>query len=215
MAEYRPEQGDIVMLNFSPQAGHEQAGRRPALVVSNASFHRYTGLAIFCPITNQIKDYPLHVRLDDRTRTTGEILCEHVKSLDYRENRKLCACIRKMTDEDWERYLRGDEDLGGLARGYSDRGALVTHIEWPCVPGMFLTIDTTIYDVLADGETVDSLTFTKLMNVVRQEDGPEVAVQFLDNILMPLNPKTPEQLAELNGIRERLVKLAKEARGEA
>ena len=140
---------------------------------------------------------------------------EYVKSLDYRENRKLCACIRKMTDEDWERYLRGDEDLGGLARGYSDRGALVTHIEWPCVSGMFLTIDTTIYDVLADGETVDSLTFTKLMDVVRQEDGPEVAVQFLDNILMPLNPKTPEQLAELNGIRERLVKLAKEARGEA
>lgn len=83
MAVYRPAQGDIVMLNFNPQAGHEQAGRRPALVISNASFHRYTGLAIFCPITNQIKDYPLHVRLDERTRTTGEILCEHVKSLDY------------------------------------------------------------------------------------------------------------------------------------
>ena len=84
MAEYTPKQGDIVMLDFSPQAGHEQAGRRPALVVSNQSFHRYTGLAIFCPITNQIKDYPMHVRLDDRTSTTGEILCEHVKSLDYK-----------------------------------------------------------------------------------------------------------------------------------
>ena len=84
MAEYRPQQGDIVMLNFTPQAGHEQAGRRPALVISNASFHRYTGLAIFCPITNQIKNYPLHVKLDGRTRTTGEILCEHVKSLDYK-----------------------------------------------------------------------------------------------------------------------------------
>lgn len=84
MMDYRPAQGDIVMLNFTPQAGHEQAGRRPALVVSNQSFQRYTGLAIFCPITLQIKDYPLHVRLDDRTKTTGEILCEHVKSLDYR-----------------------------------------------------------------------------------------------------------------------------------
>lgn len=84
MPEYRPSQGDIVMLNFNPQTGHEQAGHRPALVISNKSFHRYTGLAIFCPITNQIKDYPLHVKLDDRTRTTGEILCEHVKSLDYR-----------------------------------------------------------------------------------------------------------------------------------
>ena len=83
MAGYRPMQGDIVMLNFNSQAGHEQAGRRPALVVSNSGFHRYTGLAIFCPITNQIKNYPMHVRLDGRTKTTGEILCEHVKSLDY------------------------------------------------------------------------------------------------------------------------------------
>lgn len=54
------------------------------MVVSNSSFQRYTGLAIFCPITNQIKDYPLHVRMYDRRKTTGEILCEHVKSLDYR-----------------------------------------------------------------------------------------------------------------------------------
>ena len=96
MADYRPTQGDLVMLNFTPQAGHEQAGRRPALVVSNESFHRYTGLAIFCPITNQIKDYPLHVRLDKRTKTTGEILCEHVKSLDYRA-RKI-AFIEKLPD---------------------------------------------------------------------------------------------------------------------
>lgn len=95
--EYRPTQGDIVMLNFSPQAGHEQAGRRQGLVISNGSFHRYTGLAIFCPITNQIKDYPLHVRLDHRTRTTGEILCEHVKSLDYRARR--IAFIEKLPDD--------------------------------------------------------------------------------------------------------------------
>ncbi len=82
MAAYAPNQGDIVILNFNPQAGHEQAGRRPALIVSNKSFHRYTRMAIVCPITNQIKDYPMHVKLDGRTRTTGEILCEHVKSLD-------------------------------------------------------------------------------------------------------------------------------------
>ena len=56
MSDYRPTQGDIVMLDFTSQAGHEQVGRRPALVVSNSSFQRYTGLAIFCPITNQIKD---------------------------------------------------------------------------------------------------------------------------------------------------------------
>ena len=83
MAAYHPSQGDIVMMSFNPQAGHEQGGRRPALVISNRSFHRYTRMAIVCPITSQIKDYPMHVRLDNRTKTTGEILCEHVKSLDY------------------------------------------------------------------------------------------------------------------------------------
>lgn len=103
MADYRPAQGDIVMLNFTPQAGHEQAGRRPALVVSNQSFHRYTGLAIFCPITNQIKDYPLHVRLDDRTKTSGEILCEHVKSLDYRARN--IAFIETLPDDLLEEVL--------------------------------------------------------------------------------------------------------------
>ena len=82
MAAYIPEQGDIIMMNFSPQAGHEQGGRRPALVISNASFYRYTHLGIVCPIKTKIKDYPMHVRLDERTKTTGEILCEHVKSLD-------------------------------------------------------------------------------------------------------------------------------------
>lgn len=79
---YQPSQGDIVMMSFTPQAGHEQAGRRPAVVVSNARFHHYTHMAIVCPITNQKKDYPMHVKLDERTSTTGEVLCEHVKSLD-------------------------------------------------------------------------------------------------------------------------------------
>ena len=82
MAAYIPEQGDLIKMNFSPQASHEQGGRRPALVISNASFYRYTHLGIVCPITTKIKDYPMHVRLDERTKTTGEILCEHVKSLD-------------------------------------------------------------------------------------------------------------------------------------
>lgn len=79
---YQPKQGDIVMMNFNPQAGHEQAGRRPALVISNRSFHHYTRMGIVCPITNQLKPFPMHVQLDERTKTTGEILCEHVKSLD-------------------------------------------------------------------------------------------------------------------------------------
>lgn len=80
---YRPSQGDIVMMDFQPQAGHEQRGRRPALVVSNDSFHRYTKMAIVCPITNTDRGFPMHVRLNEENNTTGVILCEQVKSLDY------------------------------------------------------------------------------------------------------------------------------------
>jgi len=78
----RLRQGDIIKLNFNPQSGHEQAGYRPALVVSNDVFHQKTNLVIVCPISNTSNDFPLHVRLDDRTSTTGSILCQHIKSLD-------------------------------------------------------------------------------------------------------------------------------------
>ena len=80
---YLPTQGDIVMMDFQPQAGHEQRGRRPGLVISNESFHRYTRMAIVCPITNTDKGFPMHVRLDGSTKTTGVVLCEQMKSLDY------------------------------------------------------------------------------------------------------------------------------------
>lgn len=79
---YQAHQGDIIWLDFDPQSGHEQRGRRPALVVSNSSFSRYTFLAIVAPITKTMRDFPLHVRLDQRTKTQGDILCEQVKSLD-------------------------------------------------------------------------------------------------------------------------------------
>lgn len=78
-------QGDIVFMDFNPQAGHEQAGRRSALIVSNCSYNKYTNMVIVCPITNTNNTFPLHVQLvqlDDRTLTTGVILCEHVKALD-------------------------------------------------------------------------------------------------------------------------------------
>jgi mRNA interferase MazF len=80
--EYMPEQGDILLLEFDPQAGHEQKGRRPAFVVSNNIFNRFTKIAIVCPITNTNKGFPLHVPLDDRTKTTGVVMCEQAKSLD-------------------------------------------------------------------------------------------------------------------------------------
>lgn len=75
-------QGDIIKVNFNPQRGHEQAGYRPALIVSNNFFNQKTNLVISCPITNTDNNFPLHIRLDERTETTGVILCEHVKTLD-------------------------------------------------------------------------------------------------------------------------------------
>ena len=84
MGNYSPRQGDIIFLDCDPQAGHEQAGRRPAIVVSNHMFHRYvSSFAMVCPITNTLRPFPLHVPLDARTKTTGVILCEQIKSLDF------------------------------------------------------------------------------------------------------------------------------------
>ena len=82
MAIYSAQQGDIIMMDFTPQSGHEQSGRRPAIVVSNDFFNKVTNMALVCPITNTLRPFPLHVALDDRTQTTGSILCEQVKSLD-------------------------------------------------------------------------------------------------------------------------------------
>ena len=79
---YTPNQGDIVMLNFDPQKGREQKGRRPGLIVSNKEFFKRSGMVLVCPITNTISGFPMHVALDERTVTTGEIMCEQVKCLD-------------------------------------------------------------------------------------------------------------------------------------
>ena len=79
---YIPEQGDIIFLDFDPRTGHEQKGRRPAIVVSNNTFNQFTKMALVCPVTNTNKGFPLHVPLDKRTKTTGVIMCEQVKSLD-------------------------------------------------------------------------------------------------------------------------------------
>lgn len=79
---YIPQQGDIVYLDFDPQAGHEQRGRRPALVVSNNAFNSLSRGALVCPITNTNRGIPIHVALDARTKTTGVIMCDQVKALD-------------------------------------------------------------------------------------------------------------------------------------
>ena len=84
MAIYTAKQGDIVVMAFTPHSGHEQTGRRPALVISNDFFNRATNMALVCPITHTMRPFPLHVSLDERTQTNGSILCEQVKSLDLR-----------------------------------------------------------------------------------------------------------------------------------
>lgn len=81
---YVPDRGHVVWLQFTPQAGHEQAGHRPALVVSPAAYNERTGLALCCPVTSQVKGYPFEVRLGDNPVVTGVVLADQVKNLDWR-----------------------------------------------------------------------------------------------------------------------------------
>jgi len=83
MAEYVPRKGDFIAVTFGPRSGHEQKGRRPALVVSNDLFNRHTGLCVVCPVTNTRRDYPFHVAIPDNEQITGFVMVEQVKSIDY------------------------------------------------------------------------------------------------------------------------------------
>lgn len=91
-ASYLPDRGDIIWLAFDPQAGHEQAGRRPALVVSPKSYNSKTGLALFCPITSQVKGYPFEVALPQRSAVSGVVLSDQLKSLDWRVRQAEFIC---------------------------------------------------------------------------------------------------------------------------
>ena len=84
MAAYVPARGDLVWLQFNPQAGHEQAGQRPAVVISPSSYNRRVGLAVCCPITSQVKGYPFEVLLPQGLGVEGAILSDQLKSLDWR-----------------------------------------------------------------------------------------------------------------------------------
>ena len=84
---YVPERGDLVWISFSPQAGHEQAGRRPGLVISPGAYNGKVGLAILCPLTGQEKGYPFEVRLPAGLPLSGVVLSDQVKSLDWRARR--------------------------------------------------------------------------------------------------------------------------------
>ena len=89
---YCPRRGDVVWLSFDPQAGHEQAGHRPALVLSPESYNRKVGLALFCPITTQKKGYPFEVAIPLGLEVSGVILSDQVKSLDWKARKTRFGC---------------------------------------------------------------------------------------------------------------------------
>lgn len=91
------KQGDIVYLDFDPQSGHEQRGRRPALVVSNDLFNRISSMTMVCPVTNTDRGHPFHVPLAGRTITTGVVMCDQVRMLDLVSRR---ASYKESVPED-------------------------------------------------------------------------------------------------------------------
>lgn len=95
MPHYVPQRGDIVWINFTPQAGHEQTGKRPALVVSPLIYNQKVGLAVFCPITSQVKGYPFEVVIPEGNKIRGVVLADQVKSLDY--NHRKARFISKLS----------------------------------------------------------------------------------------------------------------------
>ena len=100
-SSYVPKRGDLIWITLNPQAGHEQAGRRPAVVLSPHAYNRKVGLAIFCPITSQIKGYPFEVGIPSGLSVSGVILADQVKSLDWRARRAelICPLPRKSVTE--------------------------------------------------------------------------------------------------------------------
>jgi mRNA interferase MazF len=85
--EYVPDAGDLIWIDFDPRTGHEQAGRRPGLVLSPSSYNGRIGLAIVCPVTSQVKGYPFEVELSASVKFRGAVLADQLKSVDWRERR--------------------------------------------------------------------------------------------------------------------------------
>jgi mRNA interferase MazF len=100
-AAFVPDAGDLIWLTFDPQAGREQAGRRPALVLSPRIYNSKSSLALVCPITTQVKGYPFEVSVPAGQGATGVILSDHVKSIDWKAHRavKLGRCTPEVLEE--------------------------------------------------------------------------------------------------------------------
>ncbi len=98
---YTPERGDIVWLEFNPQAGYEQAGHRPALVLSPKVYNKKVKLALFCPITSHVKGYPFEVVLPKKNKVSGAILSDQIKSMDWqvRKAQKITSAPQDVLEE--------------------------------------------------------------------------------------------------------------------
>lgn len=107
MGAYVPGRGDIIWLLFTPHAGHEQRGRRPALVISPAGYNRKVGLALVCPITSTVKDYPFEVVLPDDLPAHGCVLTDQLRSLDWRARKAkwICAAPNDVLTETTSKIL--------------------------------------------------------------------------------------------------------------
>ena len=95
---YIPKKGDIIFVDFNPIKGHEQKGPRPAIVLSNEIYNKYTNMAIVCPITSNYKDFPIHYELKDSKKIKGVVLCEHIRSIDY--NARKVSFVEKASELD-------------------------------------------------------------------------------------------------------------------
>jgi len=106
--KYIPRKGDLVILSFDPSAGHEQKGKRPALIISNEAFNKALGLAIACPITNTDRNFPFHIEIKSQ-KLTGFIMTEQLKSIDY--NTRKVKFVEKIDEETLNEVLGITESI--------------------------------------------------------------------------------------------------------
>src|SRR3990172_5101087 len=98
---YVPERGDVILMMFGPQAGHEQSGRRPGVVMSSSIYNRKTGMSLCCPITSHVKGYPFEVLVPAGLKISGAILVDHIRNIDWNTRRAeyLCKLPGKALEE--------------------------------------------------------------------------------------------------------------------
>lgn len=130
---------------------------------------------------------------------------DYIKSDDYVENRKRCACIRRMSDDDMTDYIAKRVSLSELIKKYERLNRLEVKLNWRCTKNSILSIDTTIYDINREG----TMTFTRILDEVLKEDGPDYVVRFIDGILLPIPDLTTEQIEEIHSYRNKACSLVK------